>query len=180
MVAFNRDFLDAKWVDECMDRHSFCNSSTGIRCYCPSMYIRHNEKFWAKVDLWDTFEKGICGQVCLGLESPLIFKPESDARNSCPFSASWTGCGNEVSWGPGCSEIAWFLRVSVQAYESRDRCTGCWGWSSARSSELPGLLVFLGVGGERMIIKEFHLYPGTKLQHTETFWLKNPGSWEDV
>lgn len=93
-----------------MDRHSFCNSSMGIRCYCPSMYIRHNETFWAKVGLWDTFEKGICGQVCLGLESPLIFKPESDADNSCPFSASWTGCGHEVSRGPGCSGIAWFLR----------------------------------------------------------------------
>lgn len=56
--------------------------------YCPSIYIRHNEKGWfIPVHLWDISKEEICGQVCLGLESPLIFKPESDADNSCSFSA---------------------------------------------------------------------------------------------
>lgn len=106
-VAFNRYFLDAnEQMNGWMDRPSSYNSSLSIRYYYLSIYIRCNERAGPKVYLWYFSEEEICGQVCLGFEPPLIFKPESDSGNSCPCSASWTRHSNEVSWGPWCSRIA--------------------------------------------------------------------------
>lgn len=81
----------AKRVNEWMDRHPFHRSSLGFRYYYLRIYIRPNERGWlTPVYLWDIPEEEIGGQVCLGPESALIFKPESDADNSCSFSAFWT------------------------------------------------------------------------------------------
>lgn len=182
MVAFRRDFLVAEWVNEWMDGHPFYYSCLGFRYYSLSIYIRPNGRcLFTPVYLWDISEEESGGQVCLGPESPLIFKPESDAGNSCSVSAFRTRWNSEVSWGSWCSRIGYTwgspaephlvclvlvltlalrLLVLVLIHGSHGRFTSCRCWTSSGSGELPGLLVSWW---ERAGRKNGHLPPNRSL-----------------
>lgn len=183
--------IEISWLlNEWMDRGSLYYSYLGIRYYCMSIYGRHKERAWcAPVHLWDISKEEICGQVCLGPESPLIFKSESDADNSWSFSAFWTRCSNEFSRGSWClwrspaePHLVWYpgseglgpgLGILWQI-DWLSMLNLILKWWTSWSFAFPG---GQGQGGRVIIFylqPGFYVYPGTKLSCPEAIRLENP------